>query len=379
MVERAIYEPNPVRAAMSEGKAGMNESEIADKIGGLNLFGDEDLPKEEEKEVEQTVDDDSVTDDVSTAPDVDAKDDQPDEDEPKEDGETDESQAPVADEDQAQIESIEQLAEALGVDSNALDDLPMTLKVNGENKAVTLSELRDGYQRRQGIHAQVEQLNAQKRENEQVLTEKANKFEQDTVVLGQMLQQAKNLLLGELNSAEMQTLRTSDPGAWAARHQELQQRATGIDQLYYSAAAQYQQFVDNRDAEQQKSLAELRQKELTNLRTALPDWNDAKRDEIVGYLHDSFGFSNEDLANVMDSRLIIIADKARKFDQMEKVGKKTKKAIKQLPKVVKAKRQAPKTSVAEMNLAKAKKRLAQSKGGRQSLTAAADVLNHFDL
>ena len=341
MVDETNYDLRPAR----EGGTHLSMSQAADAMSGMDLLGEgPELEKPVEPEQE---------------PEVDEVDESPAEAEPQQDVDEEEA-APEAEEEQAPIESLQQLAEALEVDNDQLSDLKVTFKANGEDQTVTLSELQRGYQRQAGVTQKIEQLESQHNEQTEVVKKQSQKFEQDTVQLGNMLQQAKNILLGEINTAEMQSLRSTNPAEWAARSHEMQARATGIDQLYNSASQQYQRFVDEQSAGKAQATQEQRTKELAKLQEALPDWGDGLRNDIVSYLASTYSFSNDDLSNVMDSRLIQLANKARLYDQMEKVGVRTKKKVEALPKTMTAKKGVPKKSANQMNYAKAKKRLAST-------------------
>lgn len=351
----------------------MRADEAAEAIGNLNIGllsdgdGDETPPaaEVEGENVDTTPESgaaDTETSDAA-APEVDessTESQKADTSDEQPEGETEET---------VSIQTLSELTEALEVEPEFVQNLMHTFNADGEEVTVTLAELTKGYQKdanyRRGTAANAEM----RRELEAKEAELTSQYQQQLAVTGQVLQNMKQVLVGEADSAKMQTLRETNPAEWAAQREEYQKRIQGFDQGYQWVSQQFDQAAQQQQQLQQAKLQELQEQELEKLRTAMPDWGDSTRNDLLGYLETDLGFSADELNSVLDHRLIVIADKARKYDAMQKAGKQTKKKVTALPRVQKpaAKRQvSPK--VAAIN--KARQRF--NKTGK--MRDAADVI-----
>lgn len=374
----------PAEAPAPQPQGAMSLGQAADQIGGLNLFGDPGEPgepappkggKRKRQPAPDDVADDDNADDIVEDDDAGATDDDgetqddgdgatdDDDGETQDDGE-DKGEPATDDEDDqntGDIKSLSDLAAALEVEPEFLDTLELSFRADGEDVTVNIGELRAGYQRDANYRRQTQELAETRRTKEAEYAQKDQHYVAQLTQLGQVLQQGEQLLVGQINTAEMQRLRTENPAEWAAQREELQQRINGVRQLYSYAAQQYDAYMERTTKEAREQLAHLRETEMANLQSALPDWNDQTREQLTGYLGKSFGFTPDDLKNVFDSRLIVLANKARLFDEMQEVGKKTRKKVVQLPKVQKPGKGAKTPATrGQANLRKARQQLAKT-------------------
>lgn len=375
--------PAPVPAGRPAQPAGaMNLGQAAEQIGGLNLFGDDSqsgpsaddgskTPRgrratpEDDREHDDTSGDGQTDDSDVSADGADSG--QPEGDEidtggeDQDEGESEgEQEANSGEDEQPALETLNDLASALEVEPDFFDNLELTFKADGQDVTVNLAELRQGYQRDANYRRQTQELADTRRQMEADHAQRLQHFEVQVVQLGQVLNQGEQLLVGELNTAEMQNLRKTNPAEWAARREELQNRINGVKQLYAYAAQQYDAYQTQQADKLRQQLTEIRRQELQNLQTAMPDFGDV-RDKLVGYLDTSYGYAPEDLASVFDSRLIVIANKARLYDEMQAVGAKTKQKVAKLPKVQKPAKGAAKPKSGNVaNIRKARSQLAKS-------------------
>lgn len=375
----------PNLAPVSEGGSPLNLRQGADAISGLNLFGDEDdqtaggAGDEDNQQTSNTGNDDQAQgdDQAGNQDEPTGNDDQAgsDDDQGKsadQDGDDQEGAADAGDGDnQAPIETLAQLSEALEANPEFLAQLTDTFTADGEEVTVSLEELRRGYQRDANYRRQTQELSQARQDYEREHNTAMQNVQRELVQIGQVLMQGEQLLLGEVNTPEMTALRTSNPAEWAARREEIGQRINAIRQLYANASQQYEAYQAQQTQELQTQLKELRRREMDNLRTAIPEWGEKLKTDLLSYLGDSFGYGSDDLKNVFDSRLIVLANKARLYDEMQAVGAKTKQKVVNLPKVQtpgKGGKSGP--SKEAVNISKAKQRL--KKSGK--LRDAADLI-----
>ena len=344
--------------AESENNAKGNRTQ-SQKPGDEQSDGDDDDGNQDDSSDQTEGDDDSAKSDDQS-------------------GDDSEQEAGDESSDETDISNLAQLATALEVEETFLEGLEHTFRADGETITVKLSELVTGYQRDANYRRQTTELAETRRTLEADYAQRGQHFEGQLAQLGQVLKQGEQMLVGETNTAEMQALRVSNPAEWAARREELQQRINGVQQLYSFASQQYDQHTAQQAETARTQLGELRRQEMQNLQLAIPDWSDEARDKLSGYLDTSYGYSAEDLGNVFDSRLIVIADKARLYDEMQAVGKKTKKKVTKLPKVQKPGKGAQRPNrPGTTNLRNARKKLAGS--GKVKDAAALIGLQFKDL
>lgn len=306
----------------------MGVSEAADQIE--SLIGDMDLGEEfEEAPEESEQDQDETADNQEDEPEAEESEDG--EEEGSEDAEPDDSEETQG------FETIDELAEALEVPiEELLDTLQGKVKIDGQEQLVTLKEAMLGYQK----DADYRQKTAELAENRKAFETQQQQLVQHTesqlMQLGQFVQQAEQLLAGEMNSEQMEQLRTANPAEWTARRAEYAERLNGIQQIKQQAANQYSQAQQQQQAQTAEQMQSMLQKEQAALSDKLPNLD---RASLNTYLKGDLGYTDSELSQVYDHRLVVMAEKARLYDQQAKQGKVAKKKIKQLPKLQKPARQ----------------------------------------
>jgi hypothetical protein len=324
-----------------------------------NLFGGETEEITEEATTEEETTEEAPTSETET-----------DEEETEEVEE--ESEAPDEEGEEHHIETLADLAEALEMSpDDVLATLKTTVKVDGEESDVTLAELRDGYQKDADYRQKTAQLserrtqlNTQVQEAVELLQNQKQAVEQQSLSVGHMLQQAQNLITGQMDSAQMNELRQVDPNEWTARRMEYQERLGTVQKLMQEAANQY---ATNQQALEQQKNQQFQQfvsQERAKLLEALPDWNDTADAALSTYLKDSLSFSDSEISSVADHRLIVLANKAMQFDALKSAEQvkteATKKKVKKLPKLQKAAKTQGKVSVNQTQRQKLKSQLKKS-------------------
>lgn len=325
-------------------------------------------PRNEKGRFTKAADDSDVVEDDIDNETLDAADegDVPDED-TVEDGDTDEEIAASADEEaqpdeqETPIESLAQFAEALEV---PLDDLKAqiqhTFNAAGEEVTVTLAELERGYQKDADYRRSTAKLAEDRRNAEFQIQQRHQQYEQANQMLAQQLNAAEQLVAAELEDPRLMDLRQRDPAEWTARREEIGQRLGALRNARQQAAAQYQQFLD-------RTMQETRERELTALQSAVPDFNDEKRNAAKDALA-SLGLTKDEVSAVMDHRLIAgavelaqlrkeVADLRKLQDSAKDTVKRVKKDVPKLTKPGKARSAKP---VRRNNLVKLRERAAKS-------------------
>lgn len=292
-----------------------------------------------------------------------------------EDDQADDQPAPQDEE--REITTFAELAEDMGADMDAMMGLTATFRAHGEDVTVPISELVSSYQKDADYRQKTSQLAEQKRTHEAQREQLIQTYQNELVKLGAFAQQAQQILMGDLNSDRMQQLRTQNPVEWTAQQTEIQNRQNQINQIYAQIDQQYsatQQLNADRNSQQHQELVKA---EAEKLRRAMPNVTEADQVALNNYLSKN-AFSPEEVSNVVDHRLFILAHKARLYDEGKAAGVKVKRKLKQVPKFQKAGAGQPTSQAARKrsNVNKAKSKLKQS-GSIHDGAAAIGALGDF--
>lgn len=198
------------------------------------------------------------------------------------------------------------------------------VKVDGEEYEVELSELIKGYQREADYTRKTMKLSEErnivskvKEEVAQIKTQAQQERELTSKAIQQVLTTAT--LLDPVLSLEQNTdwarLAQEDPGKYVALQADLNQRKSQLNVLdQYLQAFEQQKIQD-----QQAQFAERAKFEYAKLTEVMPEVRDpekaeATRKELGSFLN-SVGFSDQELANVIDHRMLLVAKKAMLYDK----------------------------------------------------------------
>jgi hypothetical protein len=224
-----------------------------------------------------------------------------------------------------------------------------------EAKKLSLKELKEGYLAKQDYHR-----NIQKVKQEQA--ELATKAEQARLAAQQeylqRLEQHKQLVLRtvapELNNVDLNKLAQEDP-AEAQRiffkQIQVNQTLQAIQAEQQAAAQQYQM---QQQALQQQAIAKARE----TLEAEIPGWNADLYNNVLGTVAKEYGFKNEEVAPVVDARLIKVFHDAAKYRQLQQAKPEVSKKVVAIPKVIKpgsAEKPNPASEASQDALNRAKK------------------------
>lgn len=239
-------------------------------------------------------------------------------------------------------DGITELANELGVDSDKLGlsedgQIVVRVKVNGENKEVSLTEAIQGTQYRAANDQKAQELSEQRKsfdtERHAVAQEFSNRLQQ-VQGIGQMLEQK---LMADYQNTDWQALRVSDPAEFVARQHDFQQRQNELQQAGQVIGQQMRQQQEQADQQWQQERSQILSSERQNMVNSVPEWSDEgvmKKElgQLVEYGR-SLGFPDEDLSNVIHNRELQVLRKAFLYDQGQTVAEKK---VKKSPKMQRA-------------------------------------------
>jgi hypothetical protein len=216
--------------------------------------------------------------------------------------------------------AIEAATETEGVPEGNPDEQMVTVKVAGEERQVPLSEALAGYSRLEDYKAKTAEVAQEKRQLEQqrsnldaeLKARYASQLEQATTLFSQF-----DPVLAEARTINWEALKAQDPAAYVQAQDAVQARLTAIhamkqqvETLSGETQAHQQQQVEQERAARFDQTAE-------KIVQAMPELADEAKfqtfaGEAIGFLRGE-GFSNEEIADSLDHRVLTLANDARQW------------------------------------------------------------------
>ncbi len=248
--------------------------------------------------------------------------------------EQEEPKAAEAESDHEELaEDVEDLAKQLGIDPDELmDHLKAKVKVNGEEKRVNLKELLSGYSMESDYRSKTAKLAEEKRqvdaERQQYLSQREH-FERE---LNPLVQQLGQMVVDD-DTKLRQLLESGDILEYERAKYAAEQR-----RAQFSLAQREQERVQSEKAREAR--VQLEQEVAENERLlvqAHPDWaKDTEKgrrelSDIRQYLKEN-GVPGETVDQLYDARGLLLAEKAMKWDKLQKAKPEALKPLKTVPK-----------------------------------------------
>ena len=206
----------------------------------------------------------------------------------------------------------------------------VTVKIDGKDVEVPLSELKNGYQRqadytRKTMEA-AEQRKAAEAERSQALQER-----QAYAANLQRMQAQLEGALQQQQQTNWEELLQSDPVEYLKQQHQAQARQAQLSQVY----AEQQRVAALQQAEAQQAHLRHLQAQQEDLLAKLPEWKDeakskAEKVAIREYLAQQ-GYEPDAINNIADARAVILARKAMLYDQMVGKASAAAKKVSTLP------------------------------------------------
>lgn len=317
---------------------------------------------DDDEQIQDQADDDA-DEDLEAAGDV--------EDEDTDDsGDTDEQLADSADQeadgqdegtdDDAPIETLADFAAAVGVELDDILALTHTFNAAGEEVTVTLNEQQSGYQKDADYRRGTAELSEAKKQAEFQYTEKMQAFEEQHTLVATHLNAVEEMFSQQLNDPNLAALREVDTAEWNARQTEISQQINHVRAIRQQAAQQYANF-------KQQSHSDMVAREMGQLRTLVPDYNEAKATTAKQTM-ESLGYLPQEISNMFDHRIVMGALELARLreenatllaekKQAENTVKRVKKTVPRMTKPGKQKRGPSKQKLRQSNVSKLNQRL----------------------
>jgi hypothetical protein len=250
------------------------------------------------------------------------------------------------------------------------DEKRFNVKVAGEDKELTLTELKSLAQQGADYTKKTQQVAEQRKalEAEYKAVEEA-KYMRDAYA--ERLQAMEQFISSQQPQEDLESLKESDPIGYAVRVAEISQNKEKL----YAIQAERQRIAELQQAEQQQNIQQFLSQQASVLSETLPEYSDPVKGEKLRSDLRSFaknlGFSDQELSAVRDARQVMALYKAMQYDKLQQSKPQLNKRVSEPPKTIKSG-----NSNTAVNSDQAKKTMAQlQKSGK--VRDAASVFENF--
>lgn len=247
-----------------------------------------------------------------------------------------EADAESTEETQEPPKTLKELSERLGMDyDQLLESIAADTKIDGEEGRVPLSKLLKSYQLEGHLNRKSMELAEAKKAFEQEAQTRKQQFDEGLEQLRQSLTLGNQLLQGEYAQIDWASLEKSDPVQYLSLRTKFEDRQRQLLQGF--------QFLQQEDAKRsetsQKEFAKYIEEEGKKLVNAVPEWADSKTKAketqgIKEYLK-SQGFTDTDVSQVYDHRLVLVARDAMRYRELKSKQPVVTKKVNEAPKLAK--------------------------------------------
>jgi hypothetical protein len=281
--------------------------------------------------------------------------------------------ASEANESEAESEDSYEESEVEREDDDGEQEEPQTFRVKaaGEEREVTLDELIKSYQLgtdyTKKSQAVAEERKVVEAERQAVQEAKAmrDQYAQRLEIIESMLNQPQE-------AENLDYLKETDPIGYAVKVAEMSQKEKQLAQV----RAERERISHQQEYDRQQQMRQMVAAESEKLVAAIPEFADPSKGEVIRKdirtYGKQMGFSDEELANVFDSRAVMTLYKAMQYDKLQSAKPGITKKVSEAPKAIKPGVSKPRDSNSE-EIRKLKSR-AKSSG---SVKDAANVFERF--
>lgn len=210
------------------------------------------------------------------------------------------------------------------------DEQTVTVKIDGKDVEVKLSELKNGYQRQADYTRKTTEVAEQRRAAE---AESSKAREERNAYQGKLqnMQVQLEAALQQQQQTDWTALLESDPVEYLKQQHLSQQRQATLSQVY----AEQQKVAGQVQAEQAQARQTYLAQQQDELLAKLPDWKDAakakaEKTALRDYLLDS-GYDSKTVESITDAKAVVLARKAMLYDQLVSKANAAAKKVSTLP------------------------------------------------
>ena len=215
------------------------------------------------------------------------------------------------------------------------EEQTFTVKAAGEEKEVTLDELKKSYQLGSDYTKKTQEVAEQRKviDQEAKAIIEARQVRDD---YAQKLQAVEQFLVGSNDSPEdLATMKENDPIGYAVKVAEMTEKKDQLQQVN----AERQRIAQEQESDRSANMQKYVEGEAQKLTQSLPEFSDKTKGEQIRNDIRSYGkkvgFTDNELSQVYDSRHVLVLHKAAQWDKLQASKSGVKKKVANAPKMVK--------------------------------------------
>ena len=216
------------------------------------------------------------------------------------------------------------------------EEQTFTIKAAGEEKEVTLDELKKSYQLGSDYTKKTQEVAEQRKviEKEAKAIIEAREVRDD---YAQKLQAVEQFLTGNNDAPEdLTAMKENDPIGYAVKVAEMTEKKEQLQ----AVQAEQRRIAEQQQSDRKAQMQEFVQKEAQKLAQSLPEFSDkAKGEQIRNEIRNygkKVGFTDDELSQVYDSRHVLVLHKAAQYDKLMAGKAGVKKKVAKAPKTMKS-------------------------------------------
>lgn len=282
------------------------------------------------------------------------------EDVEREADDTDDDDAAASDDAQdveTQFSSLNELADAAGLDLDKVMDFALPVKIDGKEGTASLRDLVKSYQLDGHINQKLASLDNDRKTFEGKRIEAERSAADRLLKLNAGVQTLERALISDFAGVDWDKLRAENPSEFNSKFVAYQQRYAQMQDIAKQIGEEQQKHQQSQQARAKAWLEEQR----TLLKAKIPEWGDDTRRakdkaEILDYLK-GVGISKEEFEQLGDHRYALVVRDAWKWGQLQKSRPATLKKVKSAPKLLKPGTTQSRESRAEISAKQDRQRL----------------------
>lgn len=239
-----------------------------------------------------------------------------------------------------EVSSLSDLMEHFEVNGEDLYNLTIPVNINGKTENVTLGEYRDSIHHAEEAKRFQSEAKAHREEAESFRRKVEEQYQGQLAQGAALVQALEQQALEQFQGVNWDELRHSDPSEWSAKRMEMESAKARIDRVKAEVSGKIQDYQTQTERQRNEFMQERLRKEHKAFTEAWPEMGDekkatAEKAKLIGELRHR-GFSDEDIGNAFDHRLLLMARDAMLWRESgSKADAAKKKVLKIGTKVIK--------------------------------------------
>lgn len=258
---------------------------------------------------------------------------------------------------ETQFSSLNELADAAGLDLEKVMDFQLPVKIDGKEGTASLRDLVKSYQLDGHINQKLASLDNDRKTFEGKRIEAERAAADRLLKLNAGVQTLERALIADFAGVDWDKLRAENPSEFNSKFVAYQQRYAQMQDIARQIGEEQQKHQAAQQARAKAWLEEQR----TLLKAKIPEWSDDTRRakdkaEILDYLK-GVGISKEEFEQLGDHRYALVVRDAWKWAALQKSKPATLKKVKAAPKLLKPGTKQSRESRAEVTAKQDRQRL----------------------